>query len=365
MADIRGEKYRPTNSTTYRIPDTIDFPRKVSDKRNGKVATSLAILLLWLTILILLLYNLSFPFYITIPLFFVGMYLYILIIRFLVYEEVKISDSMEYLLENDFNIEADVFWGIFDIEDKKPFVVSYINGFKGVFLQLHKDITVGKGNDVRYKHYKGVEKMYRTAFMRDLYLVSLDTMREVEEDVDLSPVYDFINDTDQPILRDMLEEVLGYNQSLMSKHFSQNDILLVLSHQGSTQDLIDGCRDIIEASEDSNYHKVTYCTRDDVQSLAKSLYNLETFSINEAVKDTLSKVSRSIIVPIQVEDTQGNLLEKINLFTWEQKGTQPTQVIVEDETQLQNEDVELVDLFDNKTGVLNPDVVDIFDEEEM
>lgn len=362
-----GSIYTPERADIYAKPETIDFPKKSETMEKNKILTIMLVALIWFGVLAVLLVNINQHWVILTVLGLAGTYGFVLLVRYVFYDETKVSESMEYLLANDFNIKSDAYWAIYEISDHKPHVVSYINGLRGVFLSLHKDVVVGKGSAARYNHYDGVEKMYRAALSRGMYLVSLDVMNEVQNDVDFTPMYEFIAESDMPVLRDLMEEVMGYNQALMTEQYSKNDVLLLLT-RGTIQELEDGYRAVIAAAKESNYHKVTFCDKSEIQGLAKNLFNLEQFSINDALADTLTKVSTHLIQPIRVEDTEGNELEKLGTFSWDLNAklirrTKP------DATKAQSKDVPvtpdiLVDVFEDKTGVLDINEVKDTDKNE-
>lgn len=369
MSNRETSIYTPVETSTYKVPDTITMQKKKPEAAKNKWITILLSFAVWVLMTGLILYKLAKPIYITGPLVIASMYGFILLVRYVFLNEAAVSESMEYYLENDFLVQPDAYWNIYDIEDKAPYVVSYINGMRGVFLRLHKDAVVGKGSDARYKHYKGVELMYREALSRGLYIVNIDIMSEVAEDVDLEPLYEFFGDSDIPLLQGVMDDIIGYSKRLMTAQYAKNDIMLLLG-RGTRQELEDGYRAVIAAARESNYHKVTFEDKSDIQQLAKSIYNLEQFSINDAMRDTLSSLAVGIIKPIRVEDLDGTVLETFGEFSWDlaaklaqaqAKGRQVKAEPTLDDVLASQYSGEAMDIFDEQTGFISGSGIDARD----
>lgn len=315
-------RFKPQNGdTSINIPAQMDLRQKTIQTDNNKRLMVFVFILGWLVLMGLLLWKVFLTPVRRILTVLIGSWLMMRVIRFVIYDEASVSDSFEYLLKNDYQVFPDVYWGTYEIDNKSPYVVSYNTGLKGIFVEFHKDVVVGKGPEARYAHYAGIEQMYRTALARGIMMVSLDLMSDINRNVDLSDMHKFSENSDIKSLETLMARVISFTENRLKGLNDRADIILFLT-RGNKTELMEVVRDIIHVSTQANYHAATYLDRRQIQELAKTLYNLEAFSINEALRDSLHADETMTIKAVELLDASGNIKEKYSKWSWELAGAQ-------------------------------------------
>lgn len=354
----QNNMYNPRKSGVYAVPETVDLRQKAKEtKGSNRTIMVIALILVWVVISVLIMLKMMNKIYIRIPFFIGSLYLLMIIIRVAIYNEGEVSNNFEYLLENDFEIQPDIFWDIYDIREGPVPIVSYTNGLRGVFIRFEKDVVVGKGDHARFKHYDGISNMMNAAMRNGLITVTIDTMDAVANEVDMGPMYEFIENSDIAPLKGTLEQCYAFGRNLMEASYSKTDVMLFLT-RGTIQELEAGYKAVQAAAEGANYHRSTLLGKDDIQSLAQSIFNLEHFSINNAIKETLTKIQSTIIRPIKVIDDNGVELETINNYTWDRSHLEDQDNNVKGTNKNNDDFLEIIDetgldIFDEETNILD------------
>lgn len=231
-------------------------------------------------------------------------YLVILLYRFIVFKEGKISDAYEQQKETDFQTPLTDIWNAYDIDDKHPYVVHYMNNYKGIFIRFKKDVVQGKVDDIEFDHYNAITSAYQKAHDLGLTVVPIDYMDNVGNDPRLDKLYTNAERGSNPEIENMLLGVYSNLKNLMSQEFSSFDVVL-LYMRTTPDDLWFRVRQVLEEYSDANYKSFELLNSTQLLILVKELYNLEDFSIYEAEKQVLDTRASQVLRPILLVSEDG------------------------------------------------------------
>lgn len=308
MADTRNIdsgiiRYTPTQQPYYNIPKTIDVQQKLIENPKDKKTTVWVVSLVYLGVVGFLIYQFIKTWWVAVPMYLLMIWVLTLIIRFVFYKETEVSDTFEYLQTTDYKLETEVFWEIYNINERYPYVSSYVNGSRAIFVRFYKDITIGKPSTAIYKHFKGLESLKRDLNVLDLSVVHLDTMVKASSGVDLTATYEYISESDVPAIQELMEEVVAYSELIMSRSSMVGDVW-VIHTRGKVSQLDLAIKKIEEKIGSTNYYGFSILDRGEIQDLCKQVFNLEHFSINEATQNALKKMSEQFVSVVRKFDSE-------------------------------------------------------------
>lgn len=223
-------------------------------------------------------------------------------LRYIVWKEGVYRKVLDDLKEKDYEVETACFWKIYDVDINYPYTCHYINGLKGIFVKMEKDIIVGKGENMVYDHFEGISEALNLASNLNLNIYHIDYMDTVGNDKRLLQLQDSLPDVENTIIQSMLASMYTHLQEEMEQDYATHDVYLFYS------------RDKIESFE-YNVHRVcdtmlggnflSYKILDGqgVRALCKSLMHLEDFSAYQASEAILKDSNNVGIVPIRVVDS--------------------------------------------------------------
>lgn len=251
-------------------------------------------------------------------------YIVILFYRYIVFKEGKMSDNFELQKEKDFKTPLTEMWAAYDIDDKHPYVVHYMNNYKGVFVRFKKDVIQGKVDNIEFEHYNAIANAYQKAHDLGLNLIPIDYMDNVGNDNRLDALYSNTERGANPELENMLLGVYSNLKNLMSQEFSSFDVVLIYMRT-SPDDLWFRVRQVLEEYKDANYKSFELLNSTELLTLVKELYNLEDFSIYEAEKAVLDTRVKQILRPITLIDVEGKVTQLNKTFEEEEQEKQRLQ----------------------------------------
>ncbi len=242
---------------------------------------------------------------------FVSFFLLSYIVRFILFREIYFKNKRKELIENEYLYNHDIFWNIYDIDNNYPYICSFKNGKKGVFVAFDKDVIVGKDSDYDYNHYEAISNAYQFMLKRGIEAIHIDYMDVVGKDDRLEGLFERANRTKNNDLKKLVIRMYDYIEFTMNRTYASYDVYCFYSSYRS--DLFwDDLQSVLEQFKQANYIRTRVLNKDDIGLLVKSLINIEEFSVNKAIDSVFKKkLKTNYINPIWVEkDGNKTILNK-------------------------------------------------------
>lgn len=285
-------------SDVIQIPVTVDYVNRGIDNKSKKLWGFL-ILGFWLFISTMALLVAKGFWKIGIPLLTFIFLSYVF--RFLIIREHYYRERRKELIENNYLFPHTLFWDIYEISDKYPYIAYFANGLKAVFVALDKDVIVGKEDDADYDHYEAIADAYQQMVKRGIECIHIDYMDVVGKDERLGYLFSQVEKIKNPDLKKIMLRKYDYMQHLMNNVYSSYDVY-VFYFTGREDLFWDDLQEVLDYFRQANYIRARVLNKEEIGLLVQSLMNLEDFSVNRAC-DSVFKASDQIeyIRPIWVE----------------------------------------------------------------
>ncbi|MGF2716098.1 hypothetical protein ACQUY5_28355 [Bacillus cereus] len=244
------------------------------------------------------------PFYYKFPLALISTYVYTAILRFLVFQEGRISDAYETMVEKDYEQSTNAFWNIYNISTKPPFTVHYANGLKGIFVRLDKDVIVGQEDNMEFTHFERLADMYNVAHRLGLDMVNIDYMDIVGNDSRMQHMYAKASNCENESLKSILLSMCGYLEYEMSLDYTSYDVYL-FTGRINEEALWYNVQEVLEYSTYANYKSYTLIDPNALRKMTQSVMNLENFSRIQAEKEVIMNTLSKTITPIKLIKEDG------------------------------------------------------------
>lgn len=292
------------------IPMTFDYRGGRNENLKGKVLGTIGVVIVYLIIAIGMIFRDSMDIVTKVIAEGVLFLVASTILRFIIWKEQGFSDSYESLKEVDFAPETSCFWQIYDIDYDYPYICHYTNGYKGIFVQMQKDVVVGKSDDIMYQHFEGISEAYNLASSLNIDMYHIDYMDNVGNDPRLAEMYRGLEEVENPDMQDMLIDMYQHLSEEMSRDYSSFDIYLFYT-KDKIADFQYNVRSVCSKMLGGNYLTYKILDSNHIRELCMSLLNLHEFSAVQASECLLKNARVSGIVPIKVTHADGSE-EKIN-----------------------------------------------------
>ena len=234
--------------------------------------------------------------------------LVIMFIRFRIMHERVFSDAYEALKEIDNIPSTDSFWTIYEIDSTYPYICHFKDGKSGIFVRLEKDVVVGKGEDVLFKHFDAISEAYNIAGSCSINMCQIDYMDNVGNDSRLASLYEDLNDCENPDMKDAMLSIYANLQDEMSRDYASFDVYL-FTCKGKEDRLWINTKRIVDKMLNGNYLTFRALDIDGIRTTCMALFNLTDFSAIEACESIFSTSRHRGIVPIKVEHINGEVTE--------------------------------------------------------
>lgn len=238
-------------------------------------------------------------------------------LRFCVFKETVYSDIFESLKEVDFMPSTSCFWTIYDIDYTYPYICHYMNGLKGIFVRMEKDVIVGKSDNVMYNHFEGISEAYNLASSMNVNLYHIDYMDNVGNDPRLKQMYDDLKDVENSELQGMMLDIYQNLQDVMSRDYSSFDVYVFFT-KDRLENFIYNVQQICNEMLGGNFVSYKILDVNGIRQSCMALLNLEDFSVINASELLLKNHLSSGVVPISIEHSDGSV-EKFNKTTEEKR----------------------------------------------
>lgn len=361
-----GDGMRPQpGQTELVIP--ISWEVKRQEKKNWTTIVTLAIVIAVILIVatIGVLFG-NYNFIMKLVLVVAGWGGYIYIYRFMVFKENIVRRQYEEMSAQDNKVPVKQYWQIFSIDNNAPHIAHFMNGYKAVYLKVHKDVIQGKQDNIEFDHYEKVALAYAKAAELKLKIEYIDYMDNVGNDERLEKLFENTNIQGNPDLSNFLMTIYSNLQYLMQQEFSSFDVY-VLYARTSSEDMARGTAQFIDELKDANYKSVTPMNKEEIRLLAKELFNLENFSVVNASREVVDSNKINIIRPIKLIHHDGREDKLNDTFEEEDEKRQERREKPKEKKRSRRQKEQDDEVHLDSDGVISKpaELIDMFEQEQL
>lgn len=218
--------------------------------------------------------------------------------------------SSKALNDGEEDVTSNSYWSIFDISDVYPYECYYVDGKRGIFVSLSKDIFIGKGDDVISKHYDAIANAYNVASRSQVDLVTIDYMDTVGNDTRIGNLYSELANSRNEKLKSFVGNLYKGLVDSMEGEFASYDVYCIITNNKSVE-LDKVMMRIVSELLEGNYVAYKVLDESALKQLCATLTNNEDFSLLEAKERVLRVSNYRSFKPLFVVD-QNNVLKMIN-----------------------------------------------------
>jgi len=226
----------------------------------------------------------------------------IYIIRFLIIREPYYREKREALIASNYMFPHSVFWDVYEISNKFPYIVHFASGIKGIFIALDKDVIVGKDRDADFDHHSAIANAYQQMVRRGIECIHIDYMDVVGKDTRLGTLFEQYERTENPDLRKLLLRKFDYIEYLMNRSYSFYDVY-VFFYNGPDDVFWSELQEVLDYFKLANYTRIRVLNKSAIADLVKSVINISDFSVSRATDNLFKEMNRiQYIRPLWVEN---------------------------------------------------------------
>lgn len=245
-----------------------------------------------------------FPWYISILLWILGIYPLLRGISIFIFNEKSVK--RDYELRDDPNkmVDSSMYWSIYDIADKRPYTLSYMDGELALVYLAIRSSSIGDGDKWGYKHYNALTEMYNMAKPWGIKVTVLDVQSTEVRDVRMDELYANLNDVSDVILEKVLADLykhlddFSYNSRLSYEYF-------VFSGKCSEQTLHENVAYLISTANNGNYRGFKNLNQMELENLTMNLFGIENVEIKEMLDLIAEKANTKAIRFLWVANKEG------------------------------------------------------------
>lgn len=221
-----------------------------------------------------------FPWYIGILLWVLGLYPLLRGISIFIFNEKAVKQ--DYLLRQKDEMELDplTLWGIYDIADRRPYTLFYMDGQVGLAYLAIRSSSVGDGDRKLYKHYNAITEMYNLAKPWGISVYVSDLQSTEVRDVRIDELYENLNYVTDRVLESVLADTYkhlddcSYDSRLSYEYY-------IFTAKCNEQLLHENVIVLLDALSRGNYRGFKSLNKLEVQELLLSTFGLEGLEVKE------------------------------------------------------------------------------------
>ena len=214
----------------------------------------------------------------------------------------------EELKRIDYQPETSVFWKIFDIDYRYPYICYFQNGYKGIFVKMEKGPISGKPDTAVYDHYEKISDSYNMAHALNMDIVHIDYMDSVGNDSRLVSMMEKLTIYTNPEMVSMMIDIYTHLQEEASHNYSNYDIYLFLTRD-KADNFLYNIRNVVNGMVGGNFITYNFLDRNKIREVCMALWNLQDLSINACCETVLTETFHSGVVPLKVFHADGTVEE--------------------------------------------------------
>lgn len=221
-----------------------------------------------------------FPWYLGILLWVLGLYPLLRGISIFIFNEKAVKQ--DYLLRQKEEMELDplTLWGIYDIADRRPYTLFYMDGQVGLAYLAIRSSSVGDGDRKLYKHYNAITEMYNLAKPWGISVYVSDLQSTEVRDVRIDELYENLNYVSDRVLESVLADTYkhlddcSYDSRLSYEYY-------IFTAKCNEQLLHENVIVLLDALSRGNYRGFKSLNKLEVQELLLSTFGLEGLEVKE------------------------------------------------------------------------------------
>lgn len=293
-----------------------------------------------------------FPWYLGIMLWVLGLYLLLRGISIFIFNEKAVKQDYKLRQKEKMELDPLTLWGIYDVAEKRPYTMFYMDGQVGLAYVAIRSSSVGDGDLRSYKHYNAITDMLNLAKPLGIHVDVIDVQSTEVRDTRLDELYENLNYVQDQVLESVLADVYkhlddySYNSRLSYEYY-------IFRSNSSESALFENVMLLLDSLNKGNYRGFRNLNELELNEVLLNAFGLEGLE----VKDMLDEVAvRSNAKSIRVLWV-GNDAGKRKVINEAVSGVTQQQVVQEDvkvEETFVEEDVkgsdELLDLFTGELG---------------
>ena len=225
----------------------------------------------------------------------------ILATRFLILQERSYRKTYDANQATNYELDPAAFWGIFEVEDAYPHLVSFKNNKRGIFIQLDRDAIVGKEAFDEHKHFEAIGDALRSLLNTDVRVGIIDVMESIGNDPRLAQSMAEVARCENPDVKQALTDIFLNLGEEMQYEYSTQEVY-VLAYRGKDETFMDIVMSFLATIMEGNYKDFQFLDRDGIRQLVSSVYNLHDFSVNEATSRVFSSATSETqgVIPLSI-----------------------------------------------------------------
>ena len=212
---------------------------------------------------------------------FIGITCWSLITRFILLRETYFKQKREELKKQEYMFGTSVLWNVNSIDEAYPYFVRFGSGLLGLFVQFDKDVIVGRPEDDEYYHYEAIADAYQEMCKRGINCMHIDYMDICGKDDRMVELFHLAANTENPDLKAALTRFYDNIEGVMNRAYASYDVYCFYSNQ--REELFwEDVQGVIGVLNQANYVRSRILNKDEIGKLAKSLFNMDDFSVAQA-----------------------------------------------------------------------------------
>lgn len=308
-SDEMSSIMRPTKkSRTISIPITFDYSGGRREYSRSRLIWAAVLSVVAIIVGVGTIFSSEGNFFLNILLGTVIMFGISVIVRFAVLKEHSVRNEMISMIDNDYKVGTDGFWGAYAVDSEYPYYVHLRNGKTALFVRFEKDVIIGRVSENEYKHYEAIGDAYNLAGSFNIGMCHIDYMDAIGNDDRLDKCFASLSDVSNVDMRDLLTDIYTNLQSAMDEMVTTYDVY-VYTFKYSETTFWYNLQQVLACMMDANYASYSILNADEDRDLVKSLFNLHEFSVMDACSTTFGLYKKAGVIPISVEGVDGSYVK--------------------------------------------------------
>lgn len=298
------------DKSSINLPITFDYKGGRGQNLKNKLIYSFITVVLTIGLAVILALNGDIILWMRVLLPIAVLYLGLIILRYAVWNEIRYSDLVESLIEQNYRLQVEDIWQIFEVSDEPPYICYFRNGLKGIFIRMEKDAIVGKPDTNQFDHYTAIGDAYNIAHSLNMNIVHIDYMDTVGNDSRMKAMYESLETVENEDMHYALKLMYDHLSTEMKSNYACFDIYLFLTRDDITN-FVYNVQAVASQMLGGNFITYRYMRKSELGRVCESLFNLNEFDEYSACEKNVETRSSSFIIPISVTHYDGSV-EKLN-----------------------------------------------------
>lgn len=206
--------------------------------------------------------------------------------------------SLKSLEENNYKLDIESFWGLYDSEKTPPYIRYFKNGEIGVFVKFEKGIIIGDVDKLEFAHFEAISNAYNIYAKTNLVMTHIDIMDNIGEDNRMNALYDVVRSAKSEALKALYTAIYENAREVSERTYASHDYYAIRGRL-SRQDFLRDIDRILTAFMEGNYVSYKMLNDTDLRKLTESLLNIREFSVLDAYSNCKGTYSNTYITPIR------------------------------------------------------------------